>query len=119
MTSKYVPSRQFSVPQRTFGPRANVLKKEEGYVIELEAPGFSKSEFDIRLEEEVLTISGKRTKEETNNYSRREFGVQSFERRFIVPENILDSEIRASYENGILSVLLPEKKDPPRRVEVA
>lgn len=114
-----VQTRNFSTSQRTFVPRANVLKKEEGYEIELAVPGFSKSDFEIRLEEEVLHISGKRTGEEKDQYARQEFGVHAFERRFIVPETIVDTEIQARYENGVLRVLLPEKKIAPRRVEVA
>ncbi|MBK8490628.1 MAG: Hsp20/alpha crystallin family protein [Saprospirales bacterium] len=114
-----VPTRNFPTSQRTFVPRANVLKKEEGYEIELAVPGFSKSDFEIRLEAEVLHISGKRTGEEKDQYARREFGISSFERRFIVPDTIVGAEIQARYENGVLRVLLPEKKVAPRRVEVA
>lgn len=119
MIRKQVSRPHFSASPRNEGPRANVLKKEDGYLIELAVPGFEKSDFEIRLEKEMLHISGKRSTAETNHYSRREFGLNTFERRFIVPENIIGSEIQAKYTNGILEVFLPEKKDPPRRVEVA
>ena len=105
----YNPVYHRHIPANT--PRANVLKKEEGYVIEMAVPGLSKGDFDIRLDGEVLAISNKR--------ERREFGIPAFERRFSMPDSIVPAEITAQYEDGILRVVLPVKIMPPRRVEVA
>lgn len=105
----YNPVVQKHIPASS--PRANVQKKEEGYVIEFAVPGLSKSDFEIRLDGKVLAISGKR--------SRHEFGIPAFERRFQMPDTIVNTEIKASYEDGILRVFLPEHKESPRRVEVA
>lgn len=99
------------------GPKANILKRESGYEIELAVPGFSKSDFQIRLEGKVLEIAGKRQETEEGQYARREFYLPSFERRFVLADHLRAKDPEARYENGILKIFLPV--EPPRRVEVA
>lgn len=101
-------------------PSVNVSENDKGWHIELSAPGFSKDDFKINLEKEVLTISGEHkveaTKEE-KNYTRREFSYGSFTRSFRIKEDTVDTEkIGASYENGILNVTLPKKEVAPDKV---
>lgn len=103
--------------QQIPSPKANILKRGEGYEIELAVPGFSKSDFQIRLEGKVLEISGKRSDENQGQYARREFRMPSFQRRFVLSDSIRMSDLEARYENGILRVVLPVAQ--PRRVEVA
>lgn len=104
----YSPVVRRHIPvNRPDGPKANILKKESGYEIELAVPGFEKSDFEIRLDQEVLVVSGSRPNR------------AAFERRFALPDHIVNTEIEARYENGILRIMLPERKVSPRRVEVA
>ena len=111
------PIGSFSAPSGHFTPRANVLKKEHAFEIQLAVPGFAKSDFEVRLEDGLLEISGKREGAGEANYTRREFEVRSFNRRFSIPQKIEVSKIEARYEDGILRVTLP--LEPPRRVEIA
>lgn len=92
-------------------PSANVIESDEGYHLELIAAGFSKEDFNISIDKGLLTISAEVTEEKTDEkvkYTRREFRKNSFKRSFQLPD-IVDAEaISASYENGILKVVLPK-----------
>lgn len=89
-------------------------------------PGLKKSDFNINLENNILSISAelKEDNEEQNdNYTRREFGYSSFKRTFTLPETVNDSKINAKYNEGILHVYLPKKEEakqkPPRTIDIS
>ncbi len=81
-------------------PMVNVKETADDFVIELAAPGMDKKDFKVNFKNNVITISSEKEdkKEEKNeNYTRREFSYQSFQRSFTVPENaILSEEIKIS-----------------------
>ncbi len=116
------PLNQFFAPefQSFFGsdfqsqtPGVNIVEDEKGFTIEMAAPGLAKEDFKIDLNKEVLTISAdKKVEDETKkpNYIKREFSYNSFKRNFKVTEKIETSGISASYENGVLKVILPKKE---------
>lgn len=95
-------------------PSANITESDKDYKIELAAPGLEKKDFKIEVEEKVLTISSEKkeeTKEENENYKRREFSYSSFSRSFQLPADILTEKIDAKYENGILKLSVPKKEE--------
>lgn len=101
-------------------PSVNVAENDKEWSIEVSAPGFSKEDFKINLEKEVLTISAEHKAEENKkdgkNYTRREFSYGSFSRSFRIKENTVDVEkIAASYENGILNLSLPKMVAEPEK----
>jgi HSP20 family protein len=99
----------------------NVIEREDAYHLELAAPGLNKKDFDLSVENEVLTISAKKesAKEEGVKVLRKEFGQYNFKRSFELAETIDANNIRASYEQGILKVVLPKKeKEAPKVVTV-
>lgn len=109
-------AREFFVPAtrsgRTQVPSANIIETEKGFEIELAAPGYSKSDFQLKVENKHLVISTEKkevTEEQKKNYTRKEFHFDAFKRSFSLPQNIEEGAIEASYENGILNVLLPKK----------
>ena len=66
------------------------------------------------MNEDILTISSEIKKEENvqeENYSRKEFSYSSFKRSFTLPETVNEEKIEASYENGILNLILPKKEE--------
>ena len=81
------------------------------------APGFEKSDFNISVEENLLTIEGrheqKQVQEEKdkNNWVRREFVQKAFKRSFTLDDKIETANIQASYENGVLTLNLPKKAE--------
>ncbi len=130
-------------------PAVNVREDEEGYSIELAAPGMKKSDFKLNLDHNRLTISAeKREENEFGNdehqngegerasevddpkqdrkpvkYTRREFNYVSFKRTFTLPNTVDGEKINASYTDGILNVELPKREEakvkPAREIEIA
>ena len=94
-------------------PSVNVKDEEKSYTMEVAAPGLTKKDFIIEVDKGVLTISSetkKEDKEETENYTRKEFSYSSFSRSFWLPEDVKDDDIVATYEDGILKLVIPKEK---------
>jgi HSP20 family protein len=94
-------------------PKVNIREDKKDFYLEVAAPGMSKEDFDVNLDNNVLTISGKKEhkKEEKDKYNRREFSYTSFERSFYLPEVIDSEHIEAHYQDGILMITVPKKEE--------
>ena len=106
-------------------PAVNVKETEDDFQLELAVPGLNKEDFNVKVDDGVLTISAERKNEETENkegYTRREFRYTNFTRRFTLPESADENTIAATYTNGILAVTLPKKEEakpqPARLIEI-
>jgi HSP20 family protein len=109
-------------------PAVNVVEDEKEFRIEVAVPGLSKEDFNIEVEEDVLTISSvkkesnEKTDEKRPQYTRREFNYSAFKRSFQLPETIDQEQIKASHDAGIVSVQLPKKEEvvqpAPKQIEV-
>ena len=111
-----IPSRTHRSYNTT--PRANVLKTDTGYGIELAAPGFSRDEFVMTVEDGRLSIElgTEDTQEYEDKVQHREYRFQSFKRSFSLPEHTNIDGISARYEAGILYVDVPvEEKGVQKR----
>jgi HSP20 family protein len=103
-----------------FGTRAqgfipvNVKETKDAYQLEVVAPGFEKSDFNINLEKNMLTVSAER-KSETDNKDekqvRKEYSYHSFKRSFTIDEKVDSEKIEAKYVNGVLTLNLPRKEE--------
>ena len=94
----------------------NLGSDDKEYKVEVSAPGFTKEELKIELDNNILRIKGEHAvekKDESKNYTRREFSKNSFNRSFRVPANV-SGEIDAKFENGILTVGIKKKELPPK-----
>ncbi len=95
-----------------FQPPVNVEELEDRYELHLAAPGRSKEDFQIGLQGDVLTITGRRREESDlgkgKNWTRREFKTVPFERQFSLNEKIDAEGIAARYTDGVLVVTLPK-----------
>lgn len=107
-------------------PAVNVLDSNHEFVIDVAVPGLKKSDFDINIDNHVLSIgveSKTENNEKTENYTRREFGYSSFKRTFAIPESVNIDAISADYSDGILKVHLPKKeeakKKPLKKIEIS
>lgn len=107
-------------------PALNIMEKEDHFEIELAAPGFAKKDFEITIDQGYLNISAKKevTKEEKDeDYTRKEFSYNAFERSLLLPENVKEEEIKAKYNDGILSFKLEKKevvlKAKPKVIEIS
>jgi len=108
-------------------PAVNVKETPDEYKIEVAAPVMKKDDFKLNLKNNQLTISSEGEIEKENkdddNYTRREFSYQSFQRTFTIPENIVDGDkITAKYDDGILYVTLPKREEvkpkPAREIKI-
>jgi HSP20 family protein len=105
-----------------FAP-ANVKEVENGYILELVAPGLNKEDFKIDLDQNILTISAevkKETEQEKMKLIRNEYQFQSFKRSFTVDKTIDIEAIAAQYVNGVLTLNLPKKAEvKPQTKQIA
>lgn len=95
-------------------PAVNIVENEQGFHLELAAPGLTKEHFKISVEMNRLTISAGHTQEqnvEEANFTRREFNYSTFSRSFFLPVSIDKDRITASYENGVLRLMVPKKQE--------
>ncbi|MBT3303250.1 MAG: Hsp20/alpha crystallin family protein [Bacteroidetes bacterium] len=95
-------------------PAVNVVESKEEFVIEVAAPGLKKNDFNVKLDNDVITIETKTEEKEMKeemNFTRREFNYSSFSRSFTLPDSIESSKIDAKYEDGVLKVMLPKKEE--------
>lgn len=107
-------------------PAVNVLDEEDRFELQVAAPGLKKKDFEVNVDNGILSISAERKeekKEEEDNYTRREFSYTSFQRQFTLPENVKEEDIKAEYEEGILKINIPkqemELKKKPKQIEIS
>ncbi|WP_129715754.1 Hsp20/alpha crystallin family protein [Pedobacter sp. SYP-B3415] len=106
-------------------PQVNISETEQAYHIEVAAPGLKKEDFQVTVNESVLSVSvDKKTEqaEEAKGYTRKEFTFSSFRRSFNLPETADESQISAAYTDGILNITIGKKeesKPEKRSIEVA
>ncbi len=109
-------------------PAVNIEEHEDKYNLELAAPGKSKKDFNIELDNDLLTISSEtkednKTENKERNFTRREFSYESFKRSFTLPESVDTSKIKANYKNGVLILELPKREEaktqPKRMIDIS
>jgi len=89
-------------------PSANTYETDKAYVLEVAIPGISKNEIDIEIEKEYLIIASDNHKDKSPSYKRREFDFSKFRRRFKLKDDINVAEISATYDLGVLTIMLPK-----------
>lgn len=101
---------------------ANIFDNENSFVIEMSAPGFSKEDIRINLEQNTLTISAELKQQDEvqdEKYLRREFNQQNLNRSFVLPKSVDMDKITADYQNGILEITLPRREDAVIKKEIS
>ncbi len=102
----------------------NIVETKDGYHLEVNAPGRSKEEFKVKVENGLLTISYEQKEtavQEDLKQIRREFYQHSFKRSFTIDEKIDENGIQAKYEQGLLKLYLPKKEvvlDQPKEIAI-
>src|ERR1700760_3753180 len=95
-------------------PAVNISESENNYHVELAAPGLKKEDFRLNLERNQLTISVEQSADHADNqknYSKREYSYSSFVRSFTLPESADDSQINATYTDGILRINIAKREE--------
>jgi HSP20 family protein len=105
-----------------FSPAVDVYEKGQDIIVEVPMAGIDPRHVDITIEDDVLSIKGqmeKKSEVEDKNYYRREVKKGSFYRQIAMPTRVLGDNASASFEDGVLKVLVPkapEKKG--KKIEV-
>ena len=109
-------------------PAITVKENEKEYDIELAAPGTTKEDFKVSLNDDgnlVIKMEHKSNKKNENkkeHYLRREFSYSNYEQALTLPDDVESDKIEAKVENGVLHVTLPRKAAQPKEqkhIEVA
>ncbi|MCB9195859.1 MAG: Hsp20/alpha crystallin family protein [Flavobacteriales bacterium] len=101
-------------------PPVNISEDDKSFYVDLAVPGLNKEDFKLDLDKNVMTISAEKStenEEKTVNYSKKEFGYQSFSRSFTLPSSANLEGIKAGYENGVLRITVA-KKDSNKETSV-
>lgn len=106
-----------------WSPSVDIYESENEIILEAELPGMSRDDFEVSIENNVITLKGKREfqkKEEGDNYHRVERSYGSFTRSFSLPRSVSAENTTADFKNGVLRVSLPKREEAKsRRIEVA
>ena len=105
-----------------WAPSVDIYENKDQIVLEAELPGMKQEDFDLSIENNVITLRGERKFEktdETDNYHRVERSYGSFTRSFTLPQTVSAEGANAEYSNGVLRVTLPKREETKaRRIEV-
>ena len=105
-----------------WSPAVDIYDKGAEVVIHAEVPGMKKEDIDVRVENNVLTIRGKKERKEEvkdDGYFRTERSYGTFSRSFSLPSTVNVSKILAEYKEGVLTLALPKADEAkPRQIEV-
>jgi HSP20 family protein len=122
---------QFAGERQYFAlPPANIIEEEKNFRIEMAVPGYQKSDFNLELDKDLLTVglkgdeqkeeqadekqqkeSQKSEDENSGRYIKREFAYDGFCRSFRLSDKVDKENIQAKYENGILKISIPKTKE--------
>lgn len=120
-------NRNYSGTSHTM-PSVNVQENDHEFIVDVAAPGMKKDDFKIELNNNLLFIKSEMTNEKDlvneENFTRKEFNYQSFQRSFTLNDKIVDeANIKAVYKDGILSITLPKKEEakpkPSRIIKIS
>ena len=94
--------------------KTDIREHDNGYEVDIDLPGFKKDEINLELENGYLTVSAakgldKDEKDKEGKYIRRERYAGAMQRSFYVGDTLTQEDIKAKYDNGILSISIPKK----------
>ncbi|MFZ0711841.1 MAG: Hsp20/alpha crystallin family protein [Terrimicrobiaceae bacterium] len=105
-----------------WAPPLDIFEDTERVTIQVELPGMKKEDFELSLQDGVLTISGERKFEEEKREGesfRRERLFGAFSRSVTLPSAVKAEEVKATYEDGVLTVTLPKAEEAmPKKIQV-
>lgn len=111
------------IARGAWNPSVDIYENKDQIVLEAELPGMNREDFDVTIENNVITVRGERRfekKDEADSYHRVERSYGSFTRSFTLPQTVSADTASAEYKNGVLRVTLPKREEvKARRINVA
>ena len=95
-------------------PAINVKESDSDYTVELAAPGLTKDDFNVNIDNDgnlhikIENKSNKKEEDKKSHYLRREFSYSKYEQTLLLPDDVEKDKIAASVNNGVLTVDLPK-----------
>jgi HSP20 family protein len=103
-------------------PAVDVKEEEKRYLMEVELPGLTDKDIELKVEDSILTLSSKKEEskeEKKNGYLLHERRSSQFCRTFVLPQDAERAEVKAEFRNGLLVVDIPKKPEAqPRKIDV-
>ena len=117
--------RSFNQEEMTNGawsPNVDIYEGKDSLILEAELPGMHRDDFEITIENNIITLKGERRfekKTEGDNYHRVERSYGSFTRSFTLPQTVTAEGATAEFKNGVLNVQLPKRAETKaRKIEI-
>jgi HSP20 family protein len=111
------------IARGAWAPTVDIYENKDQIVLEAELPGMNREDFELSIENNVLTLRGERRfekKDESDNYHRVERAYGSFTRSFTLPQTVSSENVTAEYKNGVLRVVLQKREEvKARRIQIA
>ena len=111
------------IARGAWAPTVDIYENKDQIVLEAELPGMNREDFELSIENNVLTLRGERRfekRDESDNYHRVERSYGSFTRSFTLPQTVSSENVAAEYKNGVLRVVLQKREEvKARRIEIA
>ncbi|MBK9982334.1 MAG: Hsp20/alpha crystallin family protein [Saprospiraceae bacterium] len=100
-------------------PAANIVRNEGSFEIQLAVPGFAKDQIKIEVNEDQLIVTATNPNQDDQKlkFIRQEFEALSFKRVFRLHRNANSSALKASFDQGILTIIIPDKE--PETIKIA
>lgn len=109
-------------------PAVNIIEETDKFVIEVAAPGKTKSDFNVSVEEDSLIVSSELEEkvdkaDDKAKVHRKEFSYHAFKRSFALPDSVDKESVKANYKDGILAISLSKKEEAvdkgPKTIEIS
>src|SRR6266705_3071583 len=113
---------QEALTTSNFAPAVDVYEDEHNITLKIEVPGIDEKDIDVSIENNTLTVRGRRTfekDEKEENYQRVERMYGSFTRSFTLPNTVDTEQVSAHYDKGVLRIRLAKRAEAkPKQIKV-
>lgn len=110
------------VSNRAWAPAVDVRETDEALTLLVDLPGIQREDVDITVENRTLTLRGERKFEkevDRDNYHRIERAYGLFARTFTLPTNVRTDDVKATFADGVLTLVLPKAEESkPRKISI-
>jgi len=114
-----------TVTPSDFFPRVDISEDEKHLYVTVEIPGVNKEDVKVTINDDnILVIKGEKkrefkTEDKERNFIRVERSYGSFQRSFMLPDNVKKDNVSAKFENGVLTITLEKiEPEPPKQIEI-
>ena len=108
------------------GPALNIKETDDAFEVELAAPGFKKTDFEVTIDDGCLNVSAESSnskEEKDENFTRKEFSYNSFVKKLQLPDSVKEEDVKAKYKDGVLRFNLVKKEEAknhkPKKIEIS